>query len=293
MSNDSVIETEIIECLLKESPMRTTQLIKKIQEKLRKGTGSSTQTLYRKIGYLKKKNLILEIGPDNYKAYDIKDSDNRAKYIILKDADERWQYLDELLDLLQTGDKADIISVFEELNRYTSRYPLKPAQLDKIVLILGNDMEIVYNVLSILHQHLTRQHLAPLDTNSLINRIKQILRKIGNSDSENLNVESYCLEILGMRNDPFVVDQLMKDAQNFEKMKKIKEYYKSPYLSRVIEKQRKKLFDFERSLRKENQDPNIMERNHAISEIISEIRSTAANNVIYPRFDSDLYSAVI
>lgn len=73
-------------------------------------------------------------------------------------------------------------------------------------------------------------------------------------------------------------------------MKFVKNYYESVYLSKVIESERKKLFDLERMLRKKQADVAIMKKNCAVADIISDIRSKAASLVISPPSDAYLYA---
>lgn len=291
--NESIIDNEIIEYLSHNPPTRTTQVISKIQEKHPNETGFSNPTFYRKIDRLKKQNLVKEIEPADYTKYGIQSTDKRANYLTLNEVDSRRQYIDEILEHLQNGNAADITSVFHDLNLYTDRYPLNSAQLEKIVPVLKSDLKIVYMALQILYIHMTKHQIGPMNPKELLEQIKQVLIRIGNKDSENLNSEGYCLDILGYWNDSFVIDQLIMDAENFEKIKRVKNHYESRYLSKVIENHRKKLFDVARSLRKENPDVKIMAQNNAIADIILDIRSKATHNILYPPPDADRYSVQI
>ena len=288
--NDSKTETEIKNILTHQSPIRTTKLIETLKSQHPGETGFSTSSIYRKIERLKEENIILEITPEFYPNYGITESDKRARYIILKDADERRLHLDDILDLLKTGDHADVISVFNELDHYIDKYPLNPKQLDKIVPVLYQDMDIAYRALQILRDRLTRNRVAPADTNSFRNAVKQVLSKIEENTQEHINIEGICLEILGIWNDPYVIDQLTKDVQNLDRLKILKNYYESEYLSKVIEGERKKLFDIERMLRKKQSDEATMKNNCAAADIISTIRSTATRFVIFPQQNAFRYS---
>ena len=222
--------------------------------------------------------------------YGLSDPDKRAKFLILREFDERRQHIDDILKLLQNGDNSDAIAVFDELEMYISRYHLNPSQLDEIVLVLMRDFDVVSKAIQILHRHLTSFRIAPINKKLLLENIKQILEKIESNPSENLSTEHYCLEILGMWNDPYVVEQLKKDARDLEKLKKVKMFYESRYIAKVIEKERTSLFNFIRLLRKTYTDPIITKNNRAIADIILNIQSIAANFVNFPPSDAELYT---
>jgi len=289
--NESIIETEIINILTQTSPIRTTELVRKAREKHSGEMGCSNATIYRRIHQLKKQKKILEIRFSECKIYGINDPDKRAHYLILPEFDAQRQHIDEILKLLKNGDNSVVIAVFDELDRYTPRYPLNPSQLDKIVPVLKKDLDVVYRTVRILHSHLTRFRIAPIDKKSLLENIKGILEKIDSNYTENLNTEGYCLEILGMWNDPYVVEQLKKDARDLEKLKKVKPYYESPFVAKVIDKERTALFYFLLPLRKSQDDQIITNKNRSIVGIISDIQSRAANFVMYPPRDAELYTS--
>lgn len=288
--SDSEIKIEIKKILTFHSPIRTTKLIETLKGQHPKETGFSTSSIYRKIERLKKEKIILEISPEYYPNYGINEFDKRAQYIILKNADERRLHLDDILDLLDNRDHADAISVFNELDRYVDRYPLNPAQLDKIIPVLYQDMDVAHRAVRILRERLTRNHVAPLDKKSLLKAVKHLLTRIEDDNPDHIGIEGICLEILGIWNDPYVIDQLTKDIQNLERLKSLKPYYESVYLSKVIENERKKLFDLERMLRKKQADEVIMKKNCAVADIISDIRSRATHLIIFPPSDAYLYT---
>jgi hypothetical protein len=288
--NDSKIETKIKKILTYHSPIRTTKLIEILKEQHPSEIGYSNSSIYRKIERLIKDEIILEISPVYYPNYGIRESDKRAQYLVLKDADERRQHIDNILNLLETGDQADAISVFNELDRYIDRYPLNPTQLDKIVPVLYKDMDVANRAVRILRERLTRNRVAPSDKKCLLKAIKNVLTRIEEDNSEHISIEGNCLEILGIWNDPYVIVQLTKDTQNLERLKVVKNYYESVYLSKVIENERQKLFDLERMLRKKQDDEAIMKKNSAVANIISDIRSRATSLVISPPPDAHLYA---
>jgi rRNA processing protein Gar1 len=287
--SESEIENDIKKNLFNYCPIRTTKLIENLRDQHPDKTGYSQPSIYRKIDELKRDGTILKISPEDYESYGINDSDKRAQYIILKEADERRLHLDETLNLLESGDQADAISVFNELDLYINRYPLNPKQLDKIIPVLYWNMEVAHRAVRILLDCVTRNRIAPSDKSGLLNAIKYVLENIKDDPDQHINIEGYCLEILGIWNDPYVIVQLTKDSENVERLKILKTYYESPYLSKTIEHERKRLFELERTLRKKNSDDKIMKRNQAVADIITDIRSRATSFVITPPPDASRY----
>ena len=288
--NENIIEIEITKILRQTSPIRTTQLIRKIKENHSNESGFSDPTFYRRISDLNNQKKILKFGYSDYKKYGINDPDKRGKYLILLDFDERRQHVDKILKLLKKGDNSDVITVFDELERYTPRYHLNSNQLDEIVPILVKDLEVAHKAIRILHHHVTSFRIVPSNKKLFLESTKKFLKKNENNYPENLSARQECLEILGMWNDPYVIEQLKKDASDLEWLKKVKNYYESRYLARIIEKERTSLFNFVRLLRKSQEDPDITKNNRAIADIISQIQSRAANVVMYPQLDSERYT---
>jgi hypothetical protein len=287
--SESEIDNDIKKILFNYCPIRTTKLIENLQDQHPDKTGYSRPSIYRKIDELKKDGTILKISSEDYESYGINDSDKRAQYIILKEADERRHHLDETLNLLESGDQADAISIFNELDLYINRYPLNPKQLDKIIPVLYWDMEVAHRAVRILLDSVTRNRIAPSDKTGLLNAIKHVLENIKDDLDQHINIEGYCLEILGIWNDPYVIVQLTKDIENLERMKTLKTYYESPYLSKVIEHERKQLFELERTLRKKHSDVITMKKKQAVADIISDIRSRATSFVISPTLEASCY----
>ena len=97
--SESEIETEIKKILFNCSPTRTTKLIEKLQDQHPHETGYSSASIYRKMDELKRDGTLIKISR-NSSGYGINDSDKRAQYIMLKEADERRNHIDEILNLL-------------------------------------------------------------------------------------------------------------------------------------------------------------------------------------------------
>jgi hypothetical protein len=288
--NDNDIEKRIIAILSMGLPIRTKRLVDQVYGGNKDTRGYSRATIYRKIGHLKEQNLIVELAPEKVKQFGISTGDQRATYLVLKNYDERKDHLDSILNYLDTEDTDDAVAVFNELDRYQDRYFLTPEQLDKLIPGKKTDIIVIYKALHILQDHIFRNQIIPSNQQDLLKSLRWTLKRLGSESPHNYNPKKDCLEILGYFNDHYVVDQLINDAGNPEKMKFEKLYYESPYLAKIIEKERARLFDFERSLRKRGKDESAKERNWKMADIISDIRNKATHQVLYPQHDANRYS---
>jgi hypothetical protein len=288
--NDSNIEKKIIAILSSGFPVRTQRLVDQISSSNKDIRGYSPAAIYRKIGHLKEQNLIIELAPEKVKQFGISTDDKRATYLVLKDYDERKDHLDRIISSLDTEDIDDSIAVFNELDRYKNRFYLTPAQLDKLKPGKKTDFAVIYRALRILQDHIFNKQIVPSDIQGLLKSLKWTLKRLRSESPQNYNPKKDCLDVLGFFNDNYVVDQLIADAENHEKIKFEKHYYESPYLARIIEKERARLFEFERSLRKKGKDEAAIAKNRAMADIFSDIRDRATHQVIYPQYDTNNYS---
>ena len=158
--------------------------------------------------------------------------------------------------------------MFNEIDLYIRRYPLNPKQLDKIIPVLYMDMDVTYKVIRILRDCIISNRVDPSDKTGLLKAVKHVLNTINDTKQEHISIEGCCLDILGVWNDSYVIIQLTKDIKNLERMKILKTYYQSQSLSKVIEHERKQLFDLERTFRKKHSDDTIMKNDLAVADII-------------------------
>lgn len=288
--NNNDIEKKIIAVLSIGLPVRTKRLVDQVHGGIKDIREYSRSTIYRRIGYLKEQNLIVELAPEKVKQFGIFSDDKRATYLVLKDYDERKDHLDRIISSLDTEDIDDSIAVFNELDRYHNRYYLTPFQLDKLNPGKKTDFIVIYRALRILQDHIFSKKIVPSDIQGLLKSLRWTLKRLRSESPQNYNPKKDCLDVLGFFNDNYVVDQLIADAENYEKIKFEKHYYESPYLARIIEKERVRLFEFERSLRKKGKDTAAIAKNRAMADIISDIRDRATNQVIFPQHDANWYS---
>jgi len=286
--NDSNIKNEIIAYLDEHYAVRTSVLIEEVKkihtsDKNLTERGFNEKSLYRKISEFKKDGIILEVTSNQYSIYGIKDPDKRAIYLVLKMVDDRRQFLDRILPLLKLKDEGDIIATLDEINRYRGKYHLNSSQLTKVIFALQSpNTAIIEKALWILFYYINSQKIIPSDTDLLIKKVKDVLSRFCRGDEINPNVHQYCLFILGMMKDPSVVEQLLYDANNLEKLQKVAGQYRQDLTAESIEKQREILFEFERKLRKTKSTENI-----EIANIISEIRTQATITVISPQKENE------
>ena len=289
--NDSNIEKEIVDYLEENYTVRTSDLIETIQKKHTTTQnfierGFNEKSLYRKIRKLKDDGLILEIAPDQFSIYGIQDSDKRAKYLVLKKVDERRKFIDGILLFLKSKDEGDVIAALDEIDRYRGRNHLNSKQLTQVVIALkSTNTRIIEKSLWIFYYYMNNLKILPSDINLLREQLKKVLYRFCRDEIISGNIHHYCLIILGMLKDPAVVDQLMYDAKSLKRLTAVSGRYREPLIANAIEAQRATLFEFERKLRKTKSNKSV---DHSqIADIISEIRSQAANTVLSPLTENE------
>jgi hypothetical protein len=288
--NDNDIESKIIAILSTGQPVRTQRLVGQLRSNKQDLRGFSEATIYRKIKKLSDRGRILTLSSDELKPFGIIYDDKRAHYLILSDYNDRKKHLDSILKYLDSGDVGDAIIVFDELERYGYPYVLTPAQLNKLIPGKTTDFTVIYPAIRILREYICRKHILPSDKPRLLRSLKQTLNRIGNENTQNWNIEGYCLEILGFLGDDYVIEQLMIDADNQKRLEHVKNTYESQYLVRVIENARDRLFEFERSLAKRGKNDSEKEKIQAILKVIRDIRTTATHRVFSPPPDFQDFS---
>jgi hypothetical protein len=275
------IDTEIIDMLESSGMMRRRDLIKKLNELHLNIRGYTITTINRRIAQLRKRGLILPIRNDQFADYGIVDSNENAVYLVLKQADERREFVDSILPLLELNDEGDIIAALDEIDRYRGEYHLNSKQLNQVISALDSkNVKIVEKTVWIFYYYMSSLKVYPSDINLLKKNLKKVLFRFCRPDIVSPNIHQMVLILFGLLKDPIVVDQLMFDAQNLSRLTQVSGRYREPLLAAVIESQRAPLFEFERSLRKSTPDKS--EENSKIADLISEIRSQAAFKVLSP-----------
>jgi hypothetical protein len=275
------IDTNILDVLRSSGITRRRELIRKLQEGTSTEQVPSLITINRHITQLKNSGLILAIGPEQFEDYGIFDTDKNAIYFVLKDQDERRSFVDKILPLLDSKEEGDIIATLDEIDRYRGEYHLNSKQLAQVIVALkSTNVRIVEKTLWIMFYYMNNLKIFPSDIDELKESLKKILSRFCHKEIISPNIHHQTLLILGILRDPAVVEQLMYDARNLERLNQVSGRYREPLLAEVIESQRTILFEFERKLRKStsNSSPDASK----IADIISEIRSQAALKVLSP-----------
>ncbi|MGD0080916.1 MAG: hypothetical protein ABSB80_09755 [Methanoregula sp.] len=266
--------------MLESSGMvRRRALIKKLTELHPDERGYTIPTINRQIAHLRKRGLILAIKNDQFADYGIEDPDENAVYLVLKKADERREFIDSILPLLELKDEGDIIATLDEIDRYRGEYHLNSNQLNQVISALkSKNVKIVEKTLWIFYYYMSTLNVNPSDIDLLKESLKKVLFRFCRDKIVSPNIHHGALVLLGILKDPAVVDQLMFDAQNLERLTQVSGRYHEPLLAAAIEAQRAPLFEFERKLRKTKSDKSV--ENSKIADLISEIRSQAAFRVL-------------
>jgi hypothetical protein len=275
------IDTNILDTLHSSGITRRRELIRKLQEGTPSEKPQSPITINRHIAQLKKHGSILAIERKQFEDYGITDPDKNAVYYVLKNEDERRQFIDKILPLLTSNDDGDIIATLDEIDRYRGEYHLNSKQLTQVIVALeSTNVRIVEKALWIIFFYVNNLKILPSDIDLLKKSLKTILLRFCHEEIISPTIHHQTLLILGILKDPEVVEQLMDDARNLGRLNQVSGRYREPLLAEVIESQRITLFEFERKLRKSSPDP--LSDNSKIADIISEIRSQAAFKVLTP-----------
>jgi Fe2+ or Zn2+ uptake regulation protein len=157
MSDDKFFEDKVIEILQKELSMKKNSLVKKLAKENKNKIGFSENTIYRKLKQLIKENIVCEIKFKELDKHGIIENDRRTVYVILKKSSDIKKYLDEIFDLLVTGDDVDKGVILKEIEVYKKQYSLDAQQIDKLVKFLDTEnLELLDHLLRIIYDWITK-----------------------------------------------------------------------------------------------------------------------------------------
>ncbi|QLC49745.1 hypothetical protein HWN40_05530 [Methanolobus zinderi] len=282
MSNNKVsFEVEVVNYLSENGYSRRRQLIAYIRslhpnpDTNPEDRGYSPKTIDKKLANMHKVGLIITLKePEELEKYGVEKEDGNASYIFVKDAADRKKHLDDVFELLKTGDDIDKKMVIAEIKRYKNKYILNPSQLDVLVNNLtSGDAEIIDGVLSILYESIVNKEIKPRNKTNLLEALKALLEKYPEGHDKYLKLRNHIIKLLGYYKDKTVLEQLKKDIRS-RKLSAFQNDYMTVFTAKVIEEGRAELFNLENKLRK-NDDKNT-------AEIISKIRDEAEINADKP-----------
>lgn len=283
------IESRIINYITERGLVRTGQLLRYLEEediKESKSKGAdlkkkeenlkkSERTIFRKIKQMAREGgPILILDSEEVERYGIIDPDGRAKYLTLRETGEKKKHLDQIFELLSTGNDIDIMMVLREIKRYGQKYVLYPNQLDTLVLNLdNNDPGIIEDLLFILHTHIIVRKINPGNETAFLETLRSLLKQYEEGNENYTQLRGHIIRFLGHYKDKAVIEQLKKDIEA-GKLSKFEHDYSSVLTAKVIDEERTELFYLENRLRKAGEIET--------ADILDRIRSQAASKAEKP-----------
>ncbi|WP_165077513.1 hypothetical protein [Methanogenium sp. MK-MG] len=232
-------------------------------------SGLSESNIKRKLRRLTKSNKIVKIKPDEFSKFGIDDSDQKATYYISEENYELKAHFDEILPYLSSKDESKIKTTINEIDLYNDFYFLDPKQLDKVVLALDNNADIVKHSLIVLDNNIIKRGVKPWNTEELLEKLKDVIKRF--RDEDNSQIIQLTIALLGNYNDYAVIEQLKHDAQDFERISQHYTHYTSDQTAEVIDKYRTDLFYLENELYQRNKEKN--------AEFVREIRKISVKKI--------------
>jgi len=265
-------DSEVKSIIQKTGPIRRRKLINSLIGKHNEERGYSKKSINRKIDKMVDLGILKIVKPENFAKFGIKETDGRATYLILKQTSDIKKHLDDIFNILEKGNIDDKHSVIAEIIGYENVYVLDPIQLDIIVKNLDEeDVELVYNNLIILYNHVIKKKIKPANEDEYLNVLKRLLDRCPLSPDSRKSLRGYIIALLGWSDDKAVVDQLIKDSMELDDLSSVKKEYENQYTSNVIENHRTELFNHELKLKKEGKTKN--------AEVIQKIKHQARKNL--------------
>lgn len=217
---------------------------------------------------------LVILNKEQVKRYGIDENDGRAKYLALKETVERERYLDQVFELLSTGDNIDKKTALNEI-KHQQEYILYSSQLDVLVSNLDNkDPGFIEDLFYILHNHIIIREISPENGTNFLEMLRNLLKQYEEGHENYITLRSHIIWFLGYYNDKAVIEQLKKDIEA-GRLSKLNKDYLNIFTARVIEEARTELFYLENRLRKEGDIET--------ADILGQIRRQAAAKAEKPK----------
>ena len=246
--NDIENTAELIQKIINEQrAIRRKDLILETKNKSDIGIA----TINRHIRILLKQNTIVQIRYPDYKKYGINKEDKKAVYLVLASDTEQAKHYDTIIAALNSEDSKVMKNAMIEIESFED-VKLLPGQLSSISDALKTaDLPTCYQIVRVIWGHFEKlifpSNLKQFEEN-LITCFERH-RKSGIS-SENYNLRSHILNILGELDNPIVIKFLKLDIEEFNLafLNNIQNQYSSFHLGPIIQKYRTELFNFSHGL---------------------------------------------
>ena len=251
-TDDTNFDDALAKAFEGKSFLRRKDLITYLIENNKDKAGFSEPSIARKLRRLTKDNEYSIIKGSELEKYGINDEDKNAAYIMPKSSTEIKEYLDEIFELLKTGDDIDKETVLKDLESYQLKYPLDGKQLDVLASNLNSkDDSLVDNLLRIIYNYILRYNREPTNPDKLIKQLKLLLKRYPRKVDKHTNLRTHIIMLLGHYNQQEVVERFIQDIKEISNLQDIENDYIHRPTAEIIETNRKKLFDLERMLKKE------------------------------------------
>lgn len=202
---------------------------------------------------------IVRLGAKEIDQYGIKITDSRAIYLTLKQSMDIKVHLDKRLEELKNGTDVDSRDALAELEYYEKFYIMTPKQLDILVDCLDTQNDKLRDsLIRMIKRYVIDKQIAPHNEDKLHNMLKILLKKI--KPTNKANMRTYIIFLLGLFNDPIIIDQLKEDVLVISDSDILKIDYSSIYTAQIIEDSRTELYEYTKELMrlgKENEAQSI------------------------------------
>jgi hypothetical protein len=228
-------------------------LIQQLNERHPEERGFTLPTLNRRIGQLVKIKKIGIIKKEDFSLFGIVENDANASYLISQSNMDKKHHFDDVISDIPKGTREEVFTALQEILLYQSNNRLTPKQIDQVATALKYDDKIVLISLEILNEAVFLHQVHPQNEELFKNKLKKLILKIRENNDYRIQIRQI-INILGYLEDDFVIDQLEYDVQLVEFNTKFFSDYMNGILIPVIEKNRLKLYELEKSFIKQGKD---------------------------------------
>ncbi|NPE32030.1 hypothetical protein HNV12_29535, partial [Methanococcoides sp. SA1] len=211
IQNEIKFEEEVVQYLNKNGMMRREQLINELinshTQTNKKGdkfvdSGYSKPTINRKLREMLVSGEIIRLDYYQLQNYGFSEDDGRATYLFTEEGLKLKSHIDNVLQLLASGDETDKEIALKELNRYEKLYSFDESQLDLIVTNLAYvNAELTTKFLVTLKNYIINKGKEPIDKNALLQALRTVLDQYRQPKGKSGNVRNVAICLLSHYKD--------------------------------------------------------------------------------------------
>lgn len=274
MVNEYNFDKEVKDYLMQKGYVRRRQLIEYLIKKHENTRGYSLKNINRKLDNLTKQGIIVRLKYADFKKLGIKDTDERASYLTLKDISKIKKHMDNVFERLSLEEPIKQKIALKEIARYEQTYVLTPEQLDLVVTQFDKgigkdniDNELANTLLLLLNISILKKGIEPTNNKKTISLLVKLLDKYPDPSATNVSIKTHIIHLLGHYNHKAVIEQFIKDAKILQSPFSVESVYNTEYTANLIEEHREELYELEEELAIEGRDK--------ASQFVSNIRGNA------------------